>query len=313
VARNRTARAAVLAGSVQRSAATAYPSRVRSVLRRRAVLGALVVVSLALITVSVRESDGGALHRAQDVGSSVLRPFQVAAERVARPFRDVYGYFDGLVGAKSENERLRREVAQLRQQAIANENAARDATRFRDLLRFEDSAIFPQDYRPVNARVISFPTGFEQVVTIAAGSNRGIGEHAPVVDPNGNLVGEVTRAAPGAAQVTLITDPDSAVSAYDEQSGVTGLLQHGQGNTLVLDRVTKNLVVERGDVVVTAGTRNPRYPDLYPRGIPIGVVSSVGQTDTDLYKQIQVEPYVDFSRLDAVAALVSTKPVPQLP
>ena len=303
----------MLAGSVQRSAATAYPSRVRSVLRRRVVLGTLVLVSLALITVSVRESDGGALHRAQDVGSTILRPFQVGAERLARPFRDVYGYFDGLVGAKSENERLRREVEQLRQQVIANENAVRDAARLKALLRFEDSAQFPQDYHAVNARVISFPTGFEQVVTIAAGTSRGIRVQTPVVDPSGNLVGEVTRAAPGAAQVTLIIDPDSAVSAYDENSGVTGLLQHGQGNTLVLDRVTKNLVVERGDVIVTAGTRNPRYPDLYPRGIPIGIVSSVGQTDTDLYKQIQVEPYVDFSRLDAVAALVTEKPVRQLP
>ena len=81
----------------------------------------------------------------------------------------------------------------------------------------------------------------------------------------------------------------------------------------MLDRVTKDLKVLPGDVIVTAGTRNARYPDLYPRGIPIGVVTSVGQTDVDLYKQIQVSPYVDFGRLDAVAALVSTKPVPQLP
>lgn len=314
MARNRTARAAVLAGSVQRSASTAYPSRARNVLRRRVVLACLVLVSLGLITVSVRESGAGALHGVQDAGSTVLRPFQVAAERVARPFRDVYGYFDGLVNAKAENGKLRREVAQLRQQAILNANAARDNEKLRALLHFEDSAQFPQDYRPVNARVISFPSGpFQQQVTIAAGSSSGIRVNTPVVDQNGSLVGEVTRAAPSAAQVTLLTDPDSAVSAYDEGTGVTGLLQHGQGSTLVLDRVTKDLKVNRGDVIVTAGTSNPRFPSLYPRGIPIGYVTSVGQTDVDLYKQIQVSPYVDFGRLDAVAALVSLKPVPQLP
>ena len=314
MARNRPARAAVLAGSVQRSASTAYPSRARNVLRRRVVLAALVLISLGLITISVRESGSGGLHGVQDAGATVLRPFQVAAERVARPFRDVYSYFDGLVGAKSENKKLEREVAQLRQQVILNRNAARDNVQFRKLLRFEDSAQFPQDYRPVNARVISFPSGpFQQEVTIAAGSNTGIHLHTPVVDQNGSLVGEVTRATPSASRVTLLIDPDSAVSAYDENTGVTGLLQHGQGSALVLDRVTKDLKVLPGDVIVTAGTRNARYPDLYPRGIPIGVVTSVGQTDVDLYKQIQVSPYVDFGRLDAVAALVSTKPVPQLP
>jgi rod shape-determining protein MreC len=314
VPRNRTARAAVLAGSVQRSAASQYPSRTRSVLRRRAVLAALVLVSLALITISVREADHGALHRAQDVGATVLRPFQVAAERVARPFRDVYGYFDGLTSAKAQNKRLRAEVEQLRQQMIANANAAHDAAQFRALLKYEDSPQFPADYRPVNARVISFPAGpFQQQVAIAAGSNRGIRLHTPVVSSYGDLIGEVTRVAPRASQVTLLTDPDSAVSAYDEATGVIGLLQHGAGNTLILDRVTKDKVVASGDVIVTAGTRNARYPDLYPRGIPIGVVTGVHQNDTDLYKQVQVSAYVDFSALDSVAALVTGKPAPAIP
>src|SRR5919201_2031808 len=129
VARNRPARAAVLAGSVQRSASTAYPSRARNVLRRRVVLAALVLISLGLITASVREAGGGALHGVQDAGATILRPFQVAAERVARPFRDVYGYFDGLVGAKDENERLRKEVEQLRQRVIGGESAAREVQR----------------------------------------------------------------------------------------------------------------------------------------------------------------------------------------
>ena len=312
--RNRTARAAVLSGSVQRPVASQFPSRTRSVFRRRVVLAILVILALALITISVRESNRGPLHRAQDVGATVLRPFQVAAERVARPFRDVYGYFDGLTSAKAQNKKLRTEVARLRQQVIANQNATQDAARFRAMLKYEDSPQFPSDYRAVNARVISFPSGpFQQQVAIAAGSASGIKLHTPIVSVDGNLVGEVTRVASRASQVTLLTDPDSAVSAYDQVTGVIGLLQHGAGNTLMLDRVTKDRIVQEGDVIVTAGTRNARYPDLYPRGIPIGYVTGVHQTDTDLYKQVQVTPYVDFSSLDSVAALVTAKPVPTTP
>jgi len=68
---------------------------------------ALVLVSLALITVYFRESSGGTLHSAQRIGVSILTPFEVAGERVSRPFRDAYGWTAELVGAKSDNERLR--------------------------------------------------------------------------------------------------------------------------------------------------------------------------------------------------------------
>lgn len=314
MARSRTARAAVLAGSVHRSAGSPYPSRTRSAVRRRVVLGVLVVLALGLITISVRETDKGALHSVQNAGGSVLRPFQVGAERVAHPFRDVYGWFAGLVHAKSQNKKLHAEIDKLRQQSIANANAASDADQLKRMLSYEEGPNFPRDYRPVNASVIGVPAGpFQQRVVIAAGSSRGITLHTPIVSIDGDLVGQVTRVASRTALVTLITDPDSAVSALDENTRALGLLQHGAGSTLALGRVTKDLVVNRGDVIVTAGTQNARYPDLYPKGIPIGTVSSASQTSIDFYKQIQVEPYVDFSSLDSLVALVATKPVPQLP
>jgi hypothetical protein len=38
--------------------------------------------------------------------------------------------------------------------------------------------------------------------------------------------------------------------------------------------------VQKDDVIVTQGTRDRRYPDLYPYGIPIGTVINVGRNDT---------------------------------
>ncbi len=43
------------------------------------------------------------------------------------------------------------------------------------------------------------------------------------------------------------------------------------------------------------------------------MVTSVGQSDTALYKQIQIDPYVDFSALDAVTALITNKRTPKAP
>jgi cell shape-determining protein MreC len=60
-------------------------------------------------------------------------------------------------------------------------------------------------------------------------------------------------------------------------------------------------------VLVTDGTHSARYPDLYPYGIPIGRVSSVGATDTATFLQVQVQPFANLGSLDAVAVLVPKK------
>ena len=106
---NRSARVAVLGSSLQRSKPSPYPSRARAALIRRLVLAVLVLVALALLTISFRSPTAGALHDLQGYGASALRPFQIAATRVARPFRDAYNYLDGLTSAKSQNSKLERE------------------------------------------------------------------------------------------------------------------------------------------------------------------------------------------------------------
>jgi rod shape-determining protein MreC len=312
VPRNRTV-SAVLGSSVQR-AAPPYSSRASTALRRRIVVMGLVLLALVLITIYFREDASGGLHRIQSGGATVLRPFEVGAERVARPFRDVYGYFHDLVQAKDENEKLKKENEELRQRVVGGESAVREVERLRALLRYEDSPSFPKDYAPVNTRVITHTSDFANEVVVAAGATAGVTERAPVVTNDG-LVGIVTYVAARAARVTLLTDETSAVSAIDLNTGAIGVIRHGagSGNTLVLDRVTKDLVVQAEDVIVTAGTRSSRYPSLYPGNIPIGRVTSVGQTDTDTFKQIQVEPFVDFGSLDSVAVLVTRKPQPNLP
>ena len=273
----------------------------------------LAVLSLVLITISFRETSSGPLHGVEAAGAAVLRPFEVGAERVARPFRDVYGYFAGLVHVKRENERLKAQVDELRQKAILGEAARAQNAELRKQLNFIDSPIYPNDYRAVNTRIIGWRTEFDQQVVIAAGRSAGIHQETPVVTSDG-LVGSVTQAFGDSALVTLLTDESSAVQARDQETGAFGLVRHGQGqDSLIVDRVTTDKVVNDGDVIVTAGTRSKQYPSLFPAGIPIGWVTSVGQSDTAPYKQIQIHPFVDFSSLDAVTALITNKTIPKAP
>jgi rod shape-determining protein MreC len=302
VPRNRTARLAVLGSSVQRAAAAKYPSRSGTALRRRLVVALLVLLSLMLMTIYFREAPSGGLHRLQDTASTVLRPFQVVADRVAQPFQDIHGYFTGLAGAKSEAERLRRENAKLRLQAIQNETARRENASLKKLLELRFPAAFPDDFRHVAASMIAYPPSqFEQRVVVSAGRSDGIRTNDAVVNGDG-LVGRIVELGEHTAKVLLLTDPESAAAAVDISAGsaATGLVQAARAGSgaLVFDKVSKDEHVQRGDQVVTKGTREGELASLYPRGIPIGLVTFVNQTDTDPFKRIQLQPYVDFGSLD---------------
>lgn len=274
---------------------------------RRGVLAVLVLAALALLTISFRSPTAGALHDLQGAGASALRPFQVAATRVAQPFRDAYDYFDGLAKAKSENAQLRKEVAHLRSQQLIHSEDAHLYKVLAALVHFEQGPFFPKGYRAVSARVISSSLGpFSHEITIAAGSSSGIRMSAPVVSGDG-LIGRVSNLSSDTAVVTLLSDPTSYVAARDLRTNVQGVVHTGLGGALILDEVAKQLVVHQGDTIVTDGTRNPRYPSLYPYGIPIGKVTSVGATDTATFLQVQVQPFSNLGSLDAAAALVRTK------
>jgi rod shape-determining protein MreC len=267
----------------------------------------LVVAALALVTISFRSPTAGALHDIQGAGSTALRPFQIAATRVAQPFRDAYDYFANASSAESRNAALKREVRILRREAIDNRAAAIKLQQLERLLHFEQGNSFPANYRAINAEVTSFPSGpFTHSLEIAAGSDAGVRLNDPVVSGDG-LVGIVSNVAPQTAVVALLTDPSTFVAARDIKTRVGGMVHTGPGGTLILDLVQKQFSVKRGDGLVTAGTHNAKYPDLYPYGIPIGRVSSVNARDTAPFLQVQVQPFANLGALDAVAVLVPKK------
>jgi rod shape-determining protein MreC len=265
-----------------------------------------VLASLILISLSFRSGESGPLTGVQSAGATALRPFAVGLERVAQPFRDAYAWADGLFTARDEAERLRAENRLLRQQAIQNQFALQENKYLRTQLDYIDGPRFPADFTPVNAEVTGRPpTAFAQAIVIAAGTESGVRLNDPVITADG-LVGLVTSVTAKLARVQLLTDEEAAASALDVRTGATGIVRHARGTsqTLVLDRVRKEDVIRRGDQVVTAGWRAGALSSLYPKGIPIGRVTSWGLTDTDLFQQVQVDPYVDFGSLDSVIVLV---------
>jgi rod shape-determining protein MreC len=279
----------------------------RAVRRRRAVLAALVALSLIILTAYFGESSGGGLHSVQRGAMEVLAPIQEGANRALKPFRDLFGWFGSTLHAKQERDQLRaqrdqlrREVAQL---SVQNADARQQAG-----LAAQNGAGGMAQYSPVESRVYQrSPSTWYQTVQIDKGSSDGVRVDQPVINEAG-LVGRVKTVSSNDAQVILLTDEQFGVSAKVAKSGEPGTIGpvSGTPGDLLLDLVPKAQDVHQGDLVITAGTTTAALRSPFPAGIPIGQVSRIDVGNGPLERRIHVTPAADLRRLDLVEVL--TKP-----
>jgi len=273
----------------------------RRALWRRLLVAALVVLSLAMLTVFFREQADGALHRAQHLGAQVLEPLQAGSSRVVKPFRDAWNWVGDLFTAKGENKRLRKEVATLRRAVAQELDTQQQNEELRSLVGLADDPIYDQaKAHLVPARVIARSTQvWYSRVTINVGSADGVAVYDPVVNGQG-LVGRVTEVATNSAEVTLLTDQDSYVDAKVLGGGgdmvTEGVVAGGVEGDVRMLFVNKEAKLQAGQYVVTSG----RTGSIFISGIPIGVVENVGRQDVALYQNVTVTPLVDFRKIDLV-------------
>lgn len=274
-------------------------------------LALLVALSLVLLTAYFGESAGGGLHSLQRGVLQVLAPIQEGTSRALKPFRDLFGWFDDTIDAREERDRLRRERNELRRQVIGAQAAQRENAQLRRLVALDRSDRL-DGYTPVTARVIGrSPTIWYATVTIDKGSSAGVRVDQPVINGDG-LVGKVTAVTGGAAQVTLLTDHASGVSARvltpvvtDARNGITGVVQPavGRPQDLLLEFVPRRANIRKGDTVVTAGSQSSRLESLFPPNIPVGVVTRADDEELSQYQRVHVRPFADLRRLDFVQVL----------
>lgn len=133
--------------------------------------------------------------------------------------------------------------------------------------------------------------GAESMFIVDVGSRDGVEDGAPVVGAFG-LVGVVREARLRDAVGMDWTHPDFRASAMLADGTAFGLVDRQPGDfresdRLVLNGIPFNEPVTDGALVVTSGLGG-----VFPRGIPIGRIAGISETEGDWRKSYFLEPVV---------------------
>jgi rod shape-determining protein MreC len=265
--------------------------------RTRLVLGVLLVGALAMITISYR-GGGGPLRGLSSLGNAVFGPVESAASAVTRPAADLVNGSSS--GAKISA--LQRQNAQLRAELSQAQLGRSQSAQLSRLLQLAGRG----GYRIVAANVIAAATGYEDTVTIDAGSRDGIQPNETVLNGDG-LVGRVVSVSSSTATVLLATDGSATVGVRMAGSGevgsVTGMGKGLSGpDTLQLQLFNANAILQPGQQLVTFGSvgGSPYVP-----GVPIGTVIRVEPSANSLTRSALIRPFVNFTALGVVGVVVA--------
>ena len=273
----------------------------KQVRRRRAVLIGLIVVGFILLTLSFGKGSGA-------VGSglgTVFGPLEDGASRALKPVRDLVNWFDETMAARGDRERLSAELEEARTEAVAGKVALQENVQLRRLFDLEKRGRIPDNYTPVTGSVITrSPTAWYSTVGINRGSSDGLSVNDPVINGDG-LVGRVSSVSRGQAEVTLISDSSSAVTAKVVPSVAQGVIRPkvGDPGRLVLEFLDETRRLGKGQSVVTSGWRGDGISSFFPAGIPIGEVVRAPIDEREAIQSVEVVPYPDLRNLDLLQVL----------
>ncbi len=236
------------------------------------------------------------MQTAKNVTQFTMTPFEVIGNVVMAPFTGIGNVASNLTASKKtlseleeENKLLIARNAELEEQLQADQ-------RLQGLLKIRGT----YDLKTLGAKIISAPQGsWADIVTIDVGSNSGVSTGMPVMDSYG-VIGQISSVSATTSQVRLMTDENSRISAMIQKNRVQGILRGSANGTVKLTLVPIDTDVAIGDLIVTSGLGG-----IYPKGMPLGKVSSVEKPDGSLYATIVVEPVSKVHQAEEVLVVTS--------
>lgn len=259
----------------------------------------LFFILILISGISLAFNGGGFVINLKKVGFTAISSVEKGFHFVIDGVKNTVNSISELRQLQKDYDALLIKLENYEQMQRSNADIRKENERLKEQLDFSIS----MEEKNIPAQIISRDLDSAySYLTIDKGSVNGINKNMPVLAfQNGNqgLVGKVVQVGLFTSQVMPVYNIDCIVSCRIQQTRDLGLVS-GTGNQegpLMLNYIRKKVAEELkyGDIIVTSGENNN-----YMKDIPIGSISKIIDVDYDSSLKIELNPIIDFSRLENV-------------
>jgi rod shape-determining protein MreC len=249
-----------------------------------------LVVLVALLFFQSR----GWLSPVEYIVAQAPRPLSRLVNSIVSPVKNFTHTVGSLRQVVDENARLQSDLLIARQQAVESSRLASENDLLRQELGFKKKSALNLHSCSVISRD---PEQLADALVIDCGESQQIKEGQAVLS-QGYLVGKVFHVGKFSSTVFLITNAQSSVDAQiiaPKADRVTGVVKGSFGSGIIMDFISQNAPLNKGDLITTAG-----ISDVIPKDILIGEVGQQLSKPEDLFKKASIVSPIDFRNLDFV-------------
>lgn len=276
--------------------------------RNALVLIVIVLLQVVALAVQVQRPVEGAIPGSAPDGRKVtlLRRWTVAlvtpVERLTHGSslhtRNVWDNYIDLRHTRQQNQQLKQEITELREEEAAFAEDAAQGRRLQAVLGFQHQYIS----KTVAAQVIG-TSGSDRshVLYLDKGLVDGLRPNQAVITPYG-VVGKLRDVFPHTAQLLLINDSSSGAGVLLASTRIRGILRGTSAGEIQINNLTPDNRIKPGEQVITSGG-----DQVFPRGLPVGVIQSVvPDPQHQPYTAITIKPAANLSQLEEVLVITGT-------
>ncbi len=231
----------------------------------------------------------------------IVTPIRSASAYVSESVGDFFKKYVQINEVYAENEELREQIAQLKQEIVDLNSYKLENDQLKDYLQIK--ALNPE-FELETASVIGIdPLDSFSAFTIDKGSIHGV-ESGDVVISTEGLVGIISQVNAISSRVSTILDPSVQVGATISETGDVGIIKNTVTNAkntrTLLTMISRDTVTESGDFVVTSGNGG-----VFPKGIIIGTIESTELDSNGLSINAVVKTGADMRNIKNVVIIKS--------
>ncbi len=266
---------------------------------KKAEIAGIVITIVILILIVIFSNADSETSFLENAASKLVMPVQNGLTYLKNKISGNSTFFTDINNLKEENEELSQRNSELEQSLRELENIRSENETLKEYLGLTEKY---GEYSTVPAYIINKDiSNYSKTIVINVGTDDGIKENMTVIADQG-LVGHVISVTSDTAKVRTIVDTSSSVSCLlsttDESIVCKGTLE--EESALKAMYIPDDDGIIQGDSVETSGLGG-----IYPKGIHVGSIKRVVNTQNATDRYAIVETAVDFDKLDTVLVITN--------